>query len=149
MTQATEGVFGYVEVWERRKGLPLGEVRKLEPDAEVRVSRVEAIEGERVEQAVALAAAYAHPAYQPLRRICKSGVARLHLTPATKAARRILTAHRILTGARPGAALDRILPFYLGNLAANYGAGTRRGAGAPTVELYAHELRMPSWKAAQ
>jgi hypothetical protein len=27
MIQATEQVFGYVEIWERRKGLPLGEIR--------------------------------------------------------------------------------------------------------------------------
>lgn len=29
MTKATEEVFGYAEVWEQRKGLPLGEVREL------------------------------------------------------------------------------------------------------------------------
>jgi len=29
MTKATEEVFGYAEVWEKRKGLPLGEVREL------------------------------------------------------------------------------------------------------------------------
>jgi hypothetical protein len=46
-----------------------------------------------------LAAAYAHPTYQPLRRICRPEVARLHLTPATKSAS--LPAHRILTGSSP------------------------------------------------
>lgn len=29
MVKATEEVFGYVEVWEKRKGLPLGQVRQL------------------------------------------------------------------------------------------------------------------------
>jgi len=29
MIQATEEVFGYIEIWEQRKGLPLGQVRPL------------------------------------------------------------------------------------------------------------------------
>jgi hypothetical protein len=32
MTKATEEVFGYVEIWQKRKGLPLGEVRELGSD---------------------------------------------------------------------------------------------------------------------
>ena len=32
MTKATEQLFGYVEMWEQRKGLPLGEVRPLGTD---------------------------------------------------------------------------------------------------------------------
>jgi len=29
MVQATEEIFGYLEAWESRKGLPLGEMRDL------------------------------------------------------------------------------------------------------------------------
>ena len=32
MTQATEEIFGYIEAWESRKGLPVGQVRDLGPD---------------------------------------------------------------------------------------------------------------------
>jgi hypothetical protein len=32
MTQATEELFAYVEMWEQRKGLPLGETRELNAD---------------------------------------------------------------------------------------------------------------------
>lgn len=32
MTKATEQVFGYMEIWEQRKGLPLGQVRELGSD---------------------------------------------------------------------------------------------------------------------
>jgi len=33
MTQATEEIFGYIEVWESRKGLPLGQARDLTSDS--------------------------------------------------------------------------------------------------------------------
>lgn len=29
MLKATEQVFGYVEIWEQRKGLPLGQIRQI------------------------------------------------------------------------------------------------------------------------
>ena len=32
MTKATEQVFGYVELWQQRKGLPLGETRPLDSE---------------------------------------------------------------------------------------------------------------------
>jgi len=57
-------------------------------------------EGVKSEQAAALAASYAHPAYQHLCRICKPKVGRLHLAPATNVNERLFVYELDETAAR-------------------------------------------------